>query len=239
MLQRYFRSVAAVGILMASFFAVGVPNVASAESACDAIVVDGANVLGNHQSVDTAALKLNGIGADVRVRTLPNLGNFATVDDYVAATVKACPTWQGINNDRKSNLVVYVMTKEDRKLGVFYGDGWTNAFNKGGGEQRIWADFMVPRFKSGDFPGGFVAAIDETYRVFDSYLHPSQNAPSSQVVVQEKPTDYSGLWKVLGFGLAALVLIVMLLLGYFALRRRKEANERRKTMRLNPVRGRR
>ena len=216
---------------MASFFAVSVPNVASAESACDAIVVDGANVLGNHQSVETAALKLNGIGADVRVRTLPNLGNFATVDDYMAATVKACPTWQGINNDRKSNLVVYVMTKEDRKLGVFYGDGWTNAFSKGGGEQRIWADFMVPRFKSGDYPGGFVAAIDETYRVFDSYLHPSQNAPSSQVVVQEKPTDYSGLWKVLGFGLAALVLIVLLLLGYFALRRRKEANERLKTMR--------
>lgn len=233
MRKRYSGTTMAVCALVTMFFVVAVPSATQAEQSCDAIVVDDAGVLSGGQDVQAAAEELNSIGADVRVRTLPSISGYATLDDLVDDTIKSCQSWQNPNGDRKSNLVVFAMSKDDRKLGIFYGDGWVNAFNDGGGEQRIWADFMVPKFKSGDFSGGFVAAIDETYRVFDNYLHPDLSPPAqpSTLVVPQEPTDYSGLWRVLGYTFGGLVLIALLVLGYFGLRQRKETNDRRRTAR--------
>lgn len=204
---------------------------ATAAESCDQMVVDDARVFGDQQSqVVQAAQQLTNLGADVRVRTIPSLGGFATLDALFKNTQVNCPSWTGTGTNRKSNLLVFMMTLNDRKVGIFYGDRWVDAFNKTGGDQRVWQDFMVPAFRDGNYAKGFVDGMNESHRVLDLYIHPPANTGTG-TVVNKQPTDYSGLWKVLGIGLVLVFVVVVGVLVFLAIRRRREAEEDRKTMR--------
>lgn len=207
---------------------------ASAAEQCDAVIVDGAQKFGDDLSdVEEAWKSLATLGADVRVRTLTSLGRFDTLDDYVASTQSECGSWQSAAGTRKNNLLVFAMSVNDRKVGIFYGEQWKQAFKNSGGEGRIYNNQMGPRFRDGDFAGGFVAGMNESFRVIDKFLHPDKANTNSgpAVVVEKEPTDLSGLWVVLGLAVGLGVLVILLYFGYQAYTRRREAEEERRTIR--------
>lgn len=172
---------------------------------CDSLVVDEAGVFkGGIGSVEEAAQKLVNSGADVRVRTVTTFGSAGNLDQYESRLEKSCSSWQDSNGVRKNNLIVLAISLRERKTGLYYGSQWNGALS--GGWLRIQSDHMNPRFKSGDFVGGFVAGINEVNRMVDIYLHPEpvQQTSPPVVIIQpqsqpSEPVDLSGLWRVLGW----------------------------------------
>ena len=147
-----------LGILAGLFFAVAP---AQAASGCDITVVDGAGILGDGTTqVEEASQKLESVGADVRIRTLQSFAPAATLDAYIQSQETNCASWQSPDGSRKSNLVVFAMSMDERSVGIFYGSKWNNAFSGSNSETRIYQDFMTPQFQGGDFSQGFVDGIE-------------------------------------------------------------------------------
>lgn len=219
----------------------GVSPAAAASEQCDATIIDGAQKFGSDLSaVEASARSLATLGTDVRVRTLPNLGSFSTLDGYIDSMKSECGSWRSTSGTRKNNLLVFAMAVNDRKVGIFYGEQWKQAFKDAGGEGRIYNNQMGPRFADGDFAGGFVAGMNESFRVIDKFLKPDKAASNSgpAVIVDKKPTDLSGLWIVLGIMVGLLALGGLLYFGNKVLTKRREDEEGRKTERQRALRAR-
>ena len=178
-LGRARRAVVAAAIGLLGFWLVASAP-AYAESCADT-VVDGAHVVTPDLSgVLAAATSLTAAtGAEVRVLTVPNLAGQATLDAFVKHWVQQCPSLLAPDGAIKTNLIVFAMSMEGHDVGIFYGDTWKPAFTGANTETRIWQDFMVPRFQSGQFGQGFIEAMKETQRVLSAYLHPGQPAEST------------------------------------------------------------
>src|SRR5260370_30829463 len=158
---------------------------------CDRIVTDSAGMLnGKTADVQQAANTLINQGADVRVRTLPSSGG--NLDLAENAIEKSCPSWQGANYTRKSTLVVLMVSK-DRKLGLYYGAAWHNAFDAHW--NRIKTDYMVPRFKDGNFAGGFIAAEEQLAKRIVASKDEALK-PVTSTNVNQAP-DVSGIWPIM------------------------------------------
>lgn len=196
---------------------------ASAQGSCDDIVVDEAGVFGaGIDQVATEAQKLVNLGADVRVRSVKTFGSAGNLDNYVDQIQKECNSWQATDGGYKNNLVVLIVAVDDRKTGLYYGSQWKRTLEPNW--IRIQADKMNPRFRDGDFAGGFAAGLQEIQRLIDLEIHPPSPVPQQQqpqvvVVVPttqprevSPPLDLSGLWRVLGWVVAIIVLAVV---GYF------------------------
>jgi uncharacterized membrane protein YgcG len=205
---------------------------AFAANPCDQTVYDGAQVFkGDQSSVEAAAQKLSQVGADVRVLTLKDLGGQSTLDALIKDQQNSCGSWKGSDGHRKNNLLVFAMALKERKVGIYYGDRWVAAFDQSGGDLRVQSDFMGPQFRNGNFAGGFADGMNESYRIINNFLHPQKGGGGPAVVVNKKPTDYSGLFKVFGFIAAALFVLALLGFGYIVMRRRQKENEDREAMR--------
>ncbi|MDB5163682.1 MAG: Chromosome segregation ATPase-like protein [Candidatus Saccharibacteria bacterium] len=221
MLRRILLSTAALVMLVGAVLGFAASSVGAASS-CDATVVDNAHVFGDGLShVQTAADKLKTVGADVRVRTITSLGSFGSLDDYVHAQEANCASWSP-GGTLKNNLLVFAMALNDHKVGIFFGDKWTRAFDSNGGELRIQSDFMAPRFKNGEFAGGFADGMNESGRVLNDALHPQSGGNGSTTVVNKKPTNLTGLWLVLGSIVALLAIGGLVYFLYTLVRRRHE-----------------
>jgi uncharacterized protein len=224
MVLRSITRVALVIVLGTSgLFLASMP--AQAATNCDTTVVDSANILGSSiTQVEDASKKLESLGADVRVRTVKSFAPAATLDDYVQG-LQSCPSWQSPNGSRKSNIVIFAMSMQERKVGIFYGSKWDNAFTGANSETRIYEDYMAPQFKGGNFSQGFVDGINQTDQVLNNYLHPS--AAQSEKSGSSSGSDGSTGWIVLIiFGsLVALALIGLMI--FLIIRARRKGNERR------------
>lgn len=147
-------------------------SIAMAQS-CDALVVDGSNVLsGRTQEIEQAAQKLVNLGADVRVRTYQTMNGSGTLDTFIKQVEQQCPSWK-TPQGRKGNLLVFVHVRQERAAGIFSGLTFKEPIDAN--YARIIADHMRPRFKQNDFAGAFTAGMEETYRVLDTHLHPKPN----------------------------------------------------------------
>ena len=209
-----------------------VPTAALAQN-CDRAVVDEAGVLGGGASrVEAAAKELESAGADVRVRVIRTFGSAGNLDNYEDALERSCRSWQAADGGTKNNLIVLIVALSDRKTGLYYGSLFKRSL-----ESRwlaIQTDEMNPHFRDGDFAGGIAAGLREIAQVVTAKTHEYAQPVETPVqrpveaprptVIQTQPTDYTGLWYVLGsiVGLAALVLLVV-----FAVRL-KRASDRRK-----------
>lgn len=217
----------AAGILLivpiaGATFADAAPN-------CDATVVDQANVLGpNSVDVQSAAQKLEGLGADVRVRTYATIAPTTTLDQYEPSQVQQCSSWRNPNGKRKDNLVEFMVSMSPRRLAIYYGDSWVAPLRNNGTDAQIKSAVMTPLFKANNYSGGFAAGINATYDAISAYQHPAQNQEGSTTVVDNrKPTDLTGLWWVLGVIAGALLLGVILFFGFRALAARRLEAEKR------------
>jgi hypothetical protein len=151
------------------------PIAAGAAVACDQTIYDNAGLLHNRRPATVAAAqRLASIGVEVRVIDLLTYQGFPSLAAYVGARERACASWQSSTGGWKPNLLVVVATVMERKIGIFYGPG-TNlaaAFRKGGGTRRIAEGFIRPKIYQARWPAGFVAGLDEGFRVVDGHLHP-------------------------------------------------------------------
>jgi len=187
---------------------------------CNSMVSDDANVFtGKTTDVTLAGQALVDQGADLRVISTSS----QNLDVSEHNMELGCPSWQGPNGTRKSTLIVLMVAPKERKMGMFYGAAWHHALD--GSWNRIKQDYMAPYFKTGDFAGGMIASEKQlTARLLaskDEATHPA-------TVVNEaaKPTDLSGLWRVMGWLLAlgfGVFVIVVVVIELRARQRKKDA----------------
>lgn len=226
-------------ILVMLFAALGVGftiSPAQAAGSCDAVVNDGAGVFhGSDTSKVTQAAQslVSSVNADVRVVTAKSLGSYATLDDFVQGIQSSCPSWQSPNGGRKSNLLVFAMTLNDHKLGIFYGDEWTNAFTGPNSESNIYTTYMVPKFKGGDFAGGFVDGMKASQQVLTNYLHPGS---ANTAITSGGSSGKSNAGLIVGIIFGGLFVLVLIGLAIWLVRKRNEENEAKRLARQEALR---
>ncbi|MEY4744579.1 MAG: hypothetical protein RL272_524 [Candidatus Parcubacteria bacterium] len=202
-----------LAVLATVISTVAIPLSARAQD-CDTMVVDATGRLGASgvATVEAAGNRLVNAGADVRVRVIPDSRTYGNLDQYMATMQGQCASWRAADGGRKNNLLV-VLLSMDRQSGVFFGEQYRPALD--GRTAGIRTNSMNPRFRDGDFAGGLSAGLDASGRLIAaSAAPPVQTAPgpvSPPVVVHEQPTDLSGLWTVMGWGLG---LVALGLLAY-------------------------
>src|SRR5271154_5572723 len=143
---------------------------------CNSIVYDQAGVLkGHEQEIQAAAQGVIDQGGDPKVATVLGATNLDLAEKQIE---KSCQSWQSPNGDRKSTLLVLMVSPDTRKLGVYYGSAWKSALDSSW--NRIKQSYMVPYFKNKDWSGGFVAAEEQFGKRLaaskDESLHPVQPA---------------------------------------------------------------
>lgn len=189
-------------------------------SQCDALVVDQTGALrGQTAQVEQAAKGLINEGADVRVRVVANLVN-GNLDFNEKQFEQQCPSWQSPSGAQKSTLVSLLVAPTQRKFGIYYGTAFKKAFDDHW--VRIKQENMRPRFKAGDFVGGFASAEQAlTARLAaskDEAVHPVQSVVNNNV----QATDMHGLWKVFGW-LLAIAFVVFII--YVLIKRKQIEDE--------------
>lgn len=196
----------------------------AAENSCDTIVIDSTSekVLGNTERFTAAVLKLENLGVDVRVRAFDKEPS-GTFNAYQKQQVKACPSWQGPDGHTKGNLVTYLFSM-DRQSYIFYGSSLMPELEDD--VDRIRADYMNDRFRSGKFSDGIIDAIDETAAVIKAYNDPK---PIGDTVINEDSSSGGNAFGWVMAILAGIAGAVGLLFGGFKLmqlrQRRKQERE--------------
>lgn len=202
------------------------------------LVVDNASLFGgNIDGVKNEAEKLVNLGADVHIWTIQSIDDSSTLDDYVRKMTLQYPSWMGNRpNDEynfKSNLLLLIISKAERKTGIYYGSEWLSALDSQ--KTRIQSDYMNPKFKQGKFADGFAAGLHEINRVIDDYMHPSNSGSSTApvIIVQpsqapSQPTDFSGLWSVLAWavGLGFLCFVGFISISIYSKSAKRKEEER-------------
>lgn len=226
------RSLAGVVLLMGLLI---VATPAQAEGICDSLVFDGANQFGDRfGDVQAAAEDLASTGADVHVITVDSIGSAESMKDFQKQLEQQCSSWQNPDGGRKANLVTVIESLKDRRVVIYYGEQWQRPLEANGAAQRIQGEVMGPAFRAGDFATGFINGINEVESVIDNFLHPSDSGSGTTVINNGKPTDLSGLWKILGVLLALVVLgaLIYAIWHFVNSRRiaREELNDARQNM---------
>ena len=206
----------------------------TAQSTCDTVIVDGAGIFSDTSQIQKAVTELQNTGAEVRVRTMTNYGSAGSLDLYIKGIVSQCPSWQATDSGMKNNLVVFAVAMDSHDTGIFYGAQWDDPLNNNW--VRISTDFMNPRFRDGDFAGGFAAGMNEVNRLLDLKIHPQaqppvQTNPNPPVVVVQPaspPVDLSGLWRFLGYLVLTILVLGALYFGFRAFVKWNEENEKRR-----------
>ncbi len=223
-----------IWIPVAAVLAIGLSRPVWAQN-CDQMVVDETGRLGSGgiAKAEAAGSRLVNAGADVRVRVIPDSRAYGNLDQYVAQMQSRCASWQAADGGRKNNLIVAVVSM-DRQAGLFYGGQYDTALG-GTRTNSIRAERMNPRFRDGDFGGGIAAGLDAARGYIAAAEAPPVNspAPSQPIVVHaeapSQPTDLSGLWTVLKYGLGLLALagvVVGIVLLSRARARRRAAQQK-------------
>jgi uncharacterized membrane protein YgcG len=201
------RKTILVLICIASLILISLLPVAGLAQSTDQIpVIDGANLFGNKlDQVTTAAIKLNSQGADVRIRTIMTYSPSGNLDQYEAQLEKQNPSWLGTDGNIKNNLILLLISLQERQTGLYYGDYWVDII--GDRWLKIQTDIMIPLFSQGDYAGGAVRGLAEIQRLIESSLK-TQTAVSSQATAQPQTTAPSGS----GFGWWWVILLVIVFL---------------------------
>jgi len=197
-------------------------------SDCDLVVLDEVNVL-DVSKVETAAKQLENLGAVVRVRMYKSMNGAPSMDHFEERIEKSCPSWQSADGGTKNNLVVLIVAMDDRESGIYAGSEWERAL--GNSWNIVRTETMNPRLKDGDPTAAFVNSLREISKLIMNQRNTRTQLPGSapSTVVVEEPTDFTGLWTVLGWALVAGVLILMLVYGIRLHQRRKKEEELRRT----------
>jgi hypothetical protein len=152
-------------ICLLTFVLLGiVPATVSTQSLDQMLVVDDAKIFGDRVvEVEAAANRLKAQGADVRVRTIPSYGAAGNLDQYESQLEQESPSWLDQNGSRKNNLIVLIISLQERQTGLYYGAYWEDVL--GQKWLSIQTDVMNPLFRNGDYAGGAIEGLDEIERL--------------------------------------------------------------------------
>ncbi len=150
-------------------------------------VVDAANLLDPAQEAALNA-KLKGVQTTTRrqvaVATIPTLEGY-DISDYGYRLGRA---W-GIGSDAKNDGVVLIVAPNERRTRIEVGYGLepilTDAYSS-----VIINSLMIPRFKSGDYPGGIDAGVDE---IIKQIQLPPEEAAARAASAQARQSDSGGI----------------------------------------------
>lgn len=121
-------------------------------------------------------------GTQVAILTIPSLDG-EVLEDY---SLRVAETWK-LGRGNFDDGALLLISRDDRKMRLEVGYGLEgtipDAYSK-----RILDDVMRPRFRSGDFDGGVIAAVDAISGLIqgDDSLPPPVSEPTGQ---GEKPTS--------------------------------------------------
>lgn len=160
---------------------------------CGADIVDMAHVLPSTGPLTDSVRRLKEAGADPRIVTVST----TNLDLVEQALVQNCSDWQGTNGI-KSTLVVLMVAPKEHKMGIYFGHAFDSALQSDW--NRIKQEEMAPRFKSGQFAEGMIAAMDHIGGRIKAQADEARSPKQTTVV--EQPTDLSGLWRFLMWCLA-------------------------------------
>lgn len=199
-------------------------------------VIDDEDVLGNYSEDIENAIDNVKNGLEIHVVTVSSLEGAANTDQFAKKLVLSNPAWMNPGmNDYKSNLLLFVVSMNNTTFGFYYGKDWRGALDSQA--SRIRNDVMKPylgraKNSSGDersknLAESIIAGINEVDRLVDLRLHPG-NTPSTVVVHNEKPVDYSSVWS----SFLWIIIVVLFFLGAYVIYgfiiRKKEEEDARK-----------
>ncbi len=196
------------------------PAAGLAQSLDQLLVVDDAQIFGNRiAEVETAASKLINLGADVRVRTIFSYGTAGNLDLYEEQLERQNPSWTGPDGNRKNNLIVIIVTLQERQTGLYYGTHWEAVI--GNKWMSIQTDIMNPLYRSGDYVEGTVKGLEEIQRLI-------QGGGSTEPASPTGP-GLSIWWIIIILG-AGLLIVGLFLFGSYRTNRAKRQAARQKAM---------
>jgi len=200
------RAIASGASIVALFCVLVCPAMLDAQSQDQLLVVDGAGIFEDRiGEVHTAAEWLQTVGADVRVRTILSFDGFGNLDLYEEDLERRSPSWLGADGNRKNNLIVILISLEERQTGLYYGELWEDAI--GDNWNSLQADVMNPLFSEGDYAGGAVAGLNEIGRLIDE-------GGSSQPGTQGTGMSVASAVLLAFVAIAAVVIALVLYAGY-------------------------
>jgi hypothetical protein len=190
----------------------------AAQAACDdrdVQVVDITKVANRKidvSKVTASARSLAGEGVTVRVRVYDTLRGAKDIDELADRVMRECE-WvrQGA---RLSNLLFIAFAVEKGDIKVATGSAINARISEAFATKAI-VTYMQPRWQSykqdsSALTAGLVGMLDS----FKSEMARPLRGPQNMTVINTAPTDFSGLWKVLGaiIGLGAAAFFVVLFL---------------------------
>ena len=127
---------------------------------CNTLVVDQASVIkaSDLASINTALASLTSHGADPRVITT---NSSLTEEQFVSKMKDACPSWRNPNSGVKNNLIVFIVSPNARKMGIFIGDAYKNSLSNSV-TTDIKDNYMGPYFKAGEWGTGLIEGVEQT-----------------------------------------------------------------------------
>ncbi len=207
---------------------------------CDQTIVDEVGLFSDRMAeVQDAVQQLENAGTVVKIVTMSHLpAGIGNLDQWEKQQLRSCPSWlaaDGVNE--KSNLVVLVISMQEKQWGIYYGPEWRTILD----EKKEWILYKVmrPRFHDGDFAQGFINGIQAVTEQVQIATSPPSSAPAP-VVVKESgpPPDLAGLWKVMGWALGLIFFSLTVILGLRFFRNFREEQERRSAAQLKAQRAR-
>lgn len=109
----------------------------------------------------------------IGVLMIPTLGSDDSLEEY---SLKVARQW-GIGDKKKSNGVLLLIAKNDRKMRIEVGNGMEGSLTDARASQII-RNTIAPKFRSGDYAGGVEAGVK---RIIDAAEGKDQSADSEDM----------------------------------------------------------
>lgn len=167
---------AALATVVVTFCMWPVSPAAADTDICNVLIIDETS----NQVLDTAAIEeasaeLENLGADVRIRAF-DVAPLGNLDSYRDEQMNSCSSWRSASGDLKDNLLVFAFSL-DRESAIYYGGNFEQSLQSE--VDRIRNDHMNAHFRADDFTRGITAAEEESARMIEAHLYPSNETSES------------------------------------------------------------
>ncbi len=224
------RNILPVGVLLTILLVTVIFSQAGlAQSVDQLLVVDDAGIFGTRTGdVESACKTLLSQGADIRVRTISTYGSAGNLDRYEAQLEQASPSWIGPDNNLKNNLIVLIISLQERQTGLYYGGYWNDILANNW--LRIQTNIMNPLFQNGDFTGGTIKGLEEIQRLIQNK---GQTQPASSIApAQPQQATQTSKGQSNGWIIPVVIVIVVgAIIGLLLFRNRQKDRAKRQAAR--------
>jgi uncharacterized membrane protein YgcG len=140
-----------------------------------------------------------------------NYGDAGNLDRYEQQLEENSPSWTDPYGVRKNNLIVVLISLEERETGIYYGSYWEDAL--GDNWLYIQSDIMNSYFREGEYATGTVKGLEEIQRLIEQ-----------DGQVQPPASKSSAPWWI---ALVMVVTVTVAVLGFLWQRNRKRVKSAR------------